>query len=443
MKDYYSILQIKPEATKEEIRVAYRTLAKKYHPDVNGGASWAEERFKELHEAYSVLSDYFKKAEYDRKYAAFYKRKTGSVRKPSSAVNRVRPQAASPNRPAQPKPSTPPKQTSGSNPQDAAQTKKNFEGYVKDKPRKAKAFSHWMNFDHSSKNSIFDGIKSGKKLRFEFANKVVTWFRTLILFGQLVSLTALIFIFLMNGQEQLEQVFGTKLTFNSHASNVEYAYWIDDSGVTHSRKCPNYEAGKGHGSDTETSKRCDCSYCWPKTGNRQNERAVTRNTSSTTSSASQKSAKPLVSSTSSATNRSSATSSSPVSSSFSSYPTSNEWAKRSDAPSDLRAFEKKIAEPKWQNAESVTPRHPLDDDFPPRRGGRGIATTGEPHPRTDAERITDSDWETSEGSEQEDFWITEEDDTTHNTTCDRYGEGEGMYSAVGSGTDCDECGGAR
>ncbi len=179
------------------------------------------------------------------------------------------------------------------------------------------------------------------------------------------------------------------------------------------------------------------------TSTKTTKRAVTHNTGPTTSSASQKSFKPLVSSTSSATNRPSSTSSSPVSSSFSSYSTSNEWVKRSEEPNGLRAFEKKIAEPKWQNAESVTPRHPLDDDFPPRRGGRGIATTGEPQVRTDAERITDSDWETSEGSEQEDFWITEEDDTTHNTTCDRYGEGEGMYSAVGSGTDCDECGGAR
>lgn len=60
-----------------------------------------------------------------------------------------------------------------------------------------------------------------------------------------------------------------------------------------------------------------------------------------------------------------------------------------------------------------------------------------------SERITDSDWECAEGCEPEDFWITEEDDETHNSSCSRYGEGEGMYSAQGSGIDCTECGGAN
>lgn len=60
-----------------------------------------------------------------------------------------------------------------------------------------------------------------------------------------------------------------------------------------------------------------------------------------------------------------------------------------------------------------------------------------------SERITDSDWECADGCEQEDFWITEEDDETHNSSCPRYGEGEGLYSAQGSGTDCTECGGAK
>lgn len=60
-----------------------------------------------------------------------------------------------------------------------------------------------------------------------------------------------------------------------------------------------------------------------------------------------------------------------------------------------------------------------------------------------SERITDSDWECADGCEQEDFWITEEDDTTHNSRCSRYGKGEGMYAIQGSGTDCTECGGAN
>lgn len=235
MKDYYSILQIKPEATKEEIKAAYRRLAKKYHPDVNGGASWAEERFKELQEAYSVLSDYFQKADYDREYAAYYRRNSSSAPKPSSAENTTRSQTADPNR------STPTQQASRSKPQEAAQTKRDYKDYVKDNPRRAQEFSQWMNFDKSSKNSIFDGIKSGKKLRFEFANKVAAWFRILIVFGQLFGITALIVIFPMDGQRQLEQVLGTKLTFNSFTSNVEYASRIDDApDVTHSATLPKH-----------------------------------------------------------------------------------------------------------------------------------------------------------------------------------------------------------
>lgn len=101
------------------------------------------------------------------------------------------------------------------------------------------------------------------------------------------------------------------------------------------------------------------------------------------------------------------------------------------------------------SSQSYTPHHPLDDDSiisAHTRRKRAEVTTQAKTARDLAvvsERITDSDCDAAEGSEQEDFWITEEDDTTHNTTCDRYGEGEGMYSAVGSGTDCDECGGAR
>ena len=64
-KDYYKILGVSENATDEEIKKAYRRLALKYHPDRRGGDKEAEERFKEISEAYSVLSDPQKRKEYD------------------------------------------------------------------------------------------------------------------------------------------------------------------------------------------------------------------------------------------------------------------------------------------------------------------------------------------------------------------------------------------
>jgi molecular chaperone DnaJ len=65
-RDYYEVLGVSQSATLQEIKSAYRQLALKYHPDRNPGDKEAEEKFKELAEAYSVLSDAEKRARYDR-----------------------------------------------------------------------------------------------------------------------------------------------------------------------------------------------------------------------------------------------------------------------------------------------------------------------------------------------------------------------------------------
>lgn len=65
-KDYYRILGVDRSASEQEIKQAYRKLARQYHPDINPGDKQAETRFKDINEAYEVLSDKEKRAKYDR-----------------------------------------------------------------------------------------------------------------------------------------------------------------------------------------------------------------------------------------------------------------------------------------------------------------------------------------------------------------------------------------
>src|SRR5688572_28671447 len=65
-KDYYKLLELEPYEDIEAVKASFRKLARKYHPDINPGNPAFEEKFKEINEAYDILSDAEKKARYDQ-----------------------------------------------------------------------------------------------------------------------------------------------------------------------------------------------------------------------------------------------------------------------------------------------------------------------------------------------------------------------------------------
>jgi len=81
VKDYYKILNVERDASSKDIKDSFRRLAKQYHPDVNKNNPKANEIFKEINEANSILSDETKRADYDKKM--FAKEESRDTNKPN------------------------------------------------------------------------------------------------------------------------------------------------------------------------------------------------------------------------------------------------------------------------------------------------------------------------------------------------------------------------
>ena len=86
MKDYYYILGSPKTASIEEIKKAYKKLALKFHPDQNGGDKFFEERFKDIQEAYEILSDVDKRKQYDLAWTIFQKGKGADFQNKNSGT---------------------------------------------------------------------------------------------------------------------------------------------------------------------------------------------------------------------------------------------------------------------------------------------------------------------------------------------------------------------